>query len=49
LLEKDEDLSILGEAGDGAETIARLSEAAADVLVLDVRMPRKGGVDWVVT
>jgi DNA-binding NarL/FixJ family response regulator len=45
LLEMDEDLSVVGEAGDGTETIARLPDLAVDVLLLDIRMPRKSGLD----
>ncbi len=45
LLEMDEEISIVGEASDGVETIARLAAADADVLLLDVRMPRKSGLD----
>ena len=45
LLELDEDLAVVGEAADGAETIARLSEVEVDVLLLDIRMPNKSGLD----
>jgi DNA-binding NarL/FixJ family response regulator len=45
LLELDQELEIVGEAEDGAETIARVPAARPDVLLLDIRMPRKSGVD----
>jgi len=45
LLELDRELEIVGEAEDGAETIERVPAAEPDVLLLDVRMPRKSGVD----
>jgi DNA-binding NarL/FixJ family response regulator len=45
LLELDQELQIVGEAEDGAETIERVPAAQPDVLLLDVRMPRKSGVD----
>ena len=45
LLEMDAEIVIAGEAEDGAETIERLREANADVLLLDVRMPKKSGLD----
>jgi DNA-binding NarL/FixJ family response regulator len=45
LLEMDEEIIIAGEAEDGAETIERLRTANVDVLLLDVRMPKKNGVD----
>jgi DNA-binding NarL/FixJ family response regulator len=45
LLELEPELAVAGEAADGEETMARVAEAAADVLLLDVRMPRKSGID----
>jgi len=45
LLELDRELEIAGEAEDGAQTIERVAEAQPDVLLLDIRMPRKSGVD----
>ena len=45
LLELDPGLEIVGEAEDGEETIARVPDARPDVLLLDVRMPRKSGID----
>jgi len=45
LLEMDEEIVIAGEAEDGAETIERLRTTDVDVLLLDVRMPKKNGVE----
>ena len=45
LLEMDAEIVIAGEAEDGAETIERVPSADVDVLLLDVRMPKKSGVD----
>lgn len=45
LLEMDAEIVIAGEAEDGAETIERVPKSEVDVLLLDVRMPRKSGVD----
>ena len=45
LLEMDAEIVIAGEAEDGAQTIERVPNADADVLLLDVRMPKKNGVD----
>jgi DNA-binding NarL/FixJ family response regulator len=45
LLEMDAEIAIAGEAEDGEETIERVPEAEVDVLLLDVRMPKKNGVD----
>ena len=45
LLELDAEIAIAGEAEDGLETIARVREAAVDVLLLDIRMPGCSGID----
>jgi DNA-binding NarL/FixJ family response regulator len=45
LLEMDAEIVIAGEAEDGAETIDRVPASEVDVLLLDVRMPKKSGVD----
>lgn len=45
LLEMDAEIGIAGEAEDGAEAIARVPACEVDVLLLDVRMPKKSGVD----
>ena len=45
LLEMDGGISIVGEAGDGNETIAQVPELAVDALLLDIRMPHKDGLD----
>jgi DNA-binding NarL/FixJ family response regulator len=45
LLELDAEIVIAGEAEDGAETIERVPSSEVDVLLLDVRMPKKNGVD----
>ena len=38
------DLEVVGEAGNGGEAVERLSVTAADVVLMDVRMPRLDGV-----
>ena len=45
LLEMDGEIVVAGEASDGVETIERIASADADVLLLDIRMPRKSGLD----
>jgi DNA-binding NarL/FixJ family response regulator len=45
LLDLEPEIEFAGEAGDGAEAIARIPEARADVVLLDVRMPEKSGID----
>ena len=39
------DMRVVGQAGDGAEALAALSVTAADVVLMDVRMPRLDGVE----
>jgi two-component system, NarL family, response regulator DevR len=44
LLEADGDLTVCGEAASAAEALKKISGAAADVAVLDVRLPDGDGV-----
>ncbi len=45
LLELAGDIAIVAEAADGDEAIAMIHRDRPDVVLLDVRMPRKGGVE----
>lgn len=45
LLEMDGQVSVVGEAADGEETLARVRSGAVDVLLLDIRMPGKDGLE----
>jgi two-component system response regulator AlgR len=38
-------LDIVGEAGNGQEALDRLTETAADVVLLDIRMPQMDGIE----
>jgi DNA-binding NarL/FixJ family response regulator len=40
-----DDMRVVGEAGDGAEALARLATTPADVVLMDIRMPRMDGVE----
>jgi DNA-binding NarL/FixJ family response regulator len=44
-LETQDDLEVVGEAGDGAEAIERAKELRPDVVLMDVRMPGVDGVE----
>jgi DNA-binding NarL/FixJ family response regulator len=45
LLEMDGAIAVVGEAGDGLEAVACVPSSPVDVLLLDVRMPHKSGID----
>jgi DNA-binding NarL/FixJ family response regulator len=45
LLEMDQELSVVGEASDGIETVALVPTHQVEVLLLDVRMPHKSGIE----
>jgi DNA-binding NarL/FixJ family response regulator len=44
ILEQEADLTVVGEAGDGAEAVALLRTTAADLVILDIAMPRMTGL-----
>lgn len=44
LLELSEDIRVVVEASDGDEALSVLSETKVDVVLLDVRMPRRSGI-----
>jgi DNA-binding NarL/FixJ family response regulator len=45
VLDAQPDIDVVGEAGDGAEALALLDRTAADVVVMDIRMPIMDGVE----
>jgi DNA-binding NarL/FixJ family response regulator len=44
ILEQEPDLTVVGEAGDGAEAVAALRDLEVDLVVLDIAMPRMTGL-----
>jgi len=44
LLSLDEDIEVVGEAGDGREVLERVQALEPDVLLLDLRMPNMDGL-----
>jgi DNA-binding NarL/FixJ family response regulator len=44
ILSAQQDMTVVGEAGDGAEALRLLRTVAADVVVMDIRMPIMDGV-----
>ena len=47
MLDAQPDMSVTGEAADGLDAVALAGRGAADVMVMDVRMPRLDGVEAV--
>lgn len=45
MLAEDEEIEIVGEAGDGAEAVRLIREKSPDLVFLDVQMPGAGGFD----
>lgn len=44
LLSLEEDMEVVGEAGDGREVLERVAELEPDILLLDLRMPNMDGL-----
>ena len=45
VLDQEADIEVVGEASDGAEALATAMETTPDIVLMDVRMPRRGGID----
>jgi DNA-binding NarL/FixJ family response regulator len=45
VFDDDPDFEVVGEAADGAEAVDRAAALAVDVALMDLRMPRIGGVE----
>jgi DNA-binding NarL/FixJ family response regulator len=43
MLSGDPDLEVIGEASDGEEALALVAAVRPDVILMDLRMPRRGG------
>lgn len=44
-LDEADDLEVIAEAGDGEEAVELATALAPDVILMDVRMPRTGGIE----
>ncbi|NEK59854.1 response regulator transcription factor [Geodermatophilus sabuli] len=45
VIDSQPDLTVVGEAGTGAEAVAVLARTPADVVLMDVRMPEMDGIE----
>jgi DNA-binding NarL/FixJ family response regulator len=45
VLEQEPDIEVVGEASDGAEAVEQAAETLPDIVLMDVRMPKRGGID----
>jgi DNA-binding NarL/FixJ family response regulator len=45
VIDSQPDLTVVGEAGDGAAAVALLRDVRADVVLMDVRMPGTDGIE----
>lgn len=45
LLEAERDLKVCGEAEDGREVLAEVARSRPDIVILDITMPRLGGLE----
>ena len=45
VLQEEDDIEVVGEAGDGHEALTTAEEAMPDVVLMDVRMPKRSGIE----
>ncbi len=45
LIEAEDDMVVVGEAADGVDAVSSLARTVADVVLMDIRMPRMDGVE----
>ena len=45
MLKREKKIDLIGEAGDGLQLLALLTQIQPDVIVLDVHMPNMGGIE----
>lgn len=46
ILEKDPQFTICAEANDGLDALEKLNDTSPDVILLDIEMPRMGGLEF---
>jgi DNA-binding NarL/FixJ family response regulator len=45
VLEQEDDLELVGEASNGVEVVTKAQELMPDVILMDVRMPKRSGIE----
>ncbi|MBI4259975.1 MAG: response regulator transcription factor [Actinobacteria bacterium] len=45
VLEQEDDIEVVGEAADGAEAVTQAQDLMPDVVLMDVRMPKRSGIE----
>lgn len=45
LIQHEDDMEVVGEAGDGEEAVALASQVKPDVIIMDVNMPKLNGIE----
>ncbi len=45
VLEDEADIDVVGEASDGSEAVKQAEETTPDVVLMDVRMPKRSGIE----
>ena len=45
LLEREEDMEVVGEAGDGEEAVKLIEKLQPDVAIIDISMPKLSGIE----
>ncbi|GAB3679161.1 response regulator transcription factor [Actinocorallia lasiicapitis] len=45
VLREEPDIQVVGEGGDGQEAVVKAAELLPDVVLMDVRMPRRSGIE----
>lgn len=45
LLEREDDLKVVGEAGDGEEAVRQVTKLKPDVAIIDIAMPKLNGIE----
>ena len=45
VLGNEDDLELVGEASDGQEAVEKAQDLMPDVVLMDVRMPRRSGIE----